>query len=265
MERTVGRTTLKLGITIKTAEELDLMRHAGRIVASVLTMLAQAARPGVSTAELDQIAEDAVRAAGALPSFKGYREFPASICASINEEIVHGIPSPNRVLCEGDILSIDFGAIYQGWQGDAALTVGMGKISPQAERLVRVTRESLQKAIEQARPGNRVTDIGAAVETHARRHGYQVVREYCGHGIGRNMHEEPPVPNFGPAGQGPVLKPGMTLAIEPMLSAGTYKTRLEADGWTVRTADRKLSAHFEHTVAITDHGPEILTRRDGKL
>jgi len=247
-------------IIIKSPDELELMRQAGRIVAQVLALLKDKIKPGLSTADLDQIAYEFTLKKGAFPSFKGYRGFPASLCVSINEEVVHGIPHRERVLREGDIVALDFGAIYQGFQGDAAITVGVGRISPAAERLIRVTEGALWKGIEKARAGNRLTDISAAIQAYAESHGYSVVRQYVGHGIGRNMHEEPQVPNFGSPGRGPVLKPGMTLAIEPMINAGGWETTVQEDNWTVVTQDGGLSAHFEHTIAITTHEPEILTR-----
>ncbi|MGH2367872.1 MAG: type I methionyl aminopeptidase, partial [Chloroflexota bacterium] len=214
---------------------------------------------GVTTADLDRLAERAIRAAGAVPSFKGYHGFPASLCTSLNDEIVHGIPSDRRVLREGDVVKIDCGAILRGWQGDAALSLVVGQAHNGAARLVDATREALSRGIAAMQAGGRVTDIGQAVEDYARSQGYEVVREYGGHGIGRNMHEEPPVPNYGPKGHGPTLVPGMTLAIEPMLNAGTWRTAPQPDGWTVKTADGQLSAHFEHTVAVTEGGPMILT------
>ncbi|MDQ3702805.1 MAG: type I methionyl aminopeptidase [Chloroflexota bacterium] len=255
----MARTTMARGVVLKTPAELQAMREAGRVVARTLAIAQQAARPGVSTLELDRLAEQAIREAGALPSFKGYHGFPAALCTSINDEIVHGIPSARRILRAGDLLKIDCGAILDGWQGDAAVTVLVGEGSPAPRRLMEATREALQRGIDVATVGGRVTDIGKAIEDYALSQGYEVVREYCGHGIGREMHEEPPVPNYGPAGQGPKLVPGLVLAIEPMLNAGTWRTTPQPDGWTVKTADGELSAHFEHTVAITEHGPQILT------
>jgi methionyl aminopeptidase len=247
-------------IILKSQRELKSMRAAGRIVAITLARIAERVRPGASTAELDEVAYAVVTAHNALPAFKGYRGFPASICASINDEVVHGIPSPDRVLREGDIVSIDFGAIYEGFYADAAVTLPVGEISPEARRLLAVTEQALYEGIAQARPGAYLTDISAAVQRCAESAGYGVVRQYVGHGIGRAMHEEPQVPNFGPAGRGPRLKVGMTLAIEPMVNAGTADTTVCPDGWTVVTADGGLSAHFEHTIAITPDGCEILTR-----
>ena len=256
----MGDTRLRDKITIKSAAQLDMMREAGALVARVLTTLAVEAKPGVSTAALDQIAEGMVRDAGAIPSFKGYRGFPASICASINEEIVHGIPSPRRVLQAGDLLSVDFGAIVNGWHGDAAVTIPVGEVAPESRHLLETTRDALYLSIAMSRPGNTIGHVGAVVEAHARAHGYTVVREYCGHGIGRQMHEEPAVPNHGKPGKGTKLLPGMAIAIEPMLLMGAPTTHVEPDGWTVRTADRRLSAHFEHSVAVTEDGPAILTQ-----
>ena len=235
------------------------MRQAGRIVAVTLLEIQDKIRPGLSTADLDAIAEHTVRALGAIPVFKGYNGFPGSICASINEEVVHGIPSPDRVLREGDVISLDFGAIYQGYVGDSAITVGVGKISPEAERLLTITNEALHAGIAQARAGQHLTDISHAIQTHAERFGYGVVRQYVGHGVGRSMHEEPQVPNFGPAHRGPILRPGMTLAIEPMLNLGTEQPVVKPDNWTVVTQDGKISAHFEHTIAVTGAEPDILT------
>jgi len=254
-----GGPPIRRPITIKTPEEIARMRQAGAIVARVLALLAAHVRPGISTAELDELAYEAARREGAIPSFKGYLGYPASICASVNDAIVHGIPSKKRVLRAGDIVSIDFGAIYAGWHGDAAITVGVGPISKPTQRLLRVTYEALYKGIAAARPGNTIGDVGAAIERHALLHGYSVVRQYCGHGVGRYMHEEPAVPNFGPPGQGVLLRPGMTIAIEPMLCLGSGETKVDPDGWTVRTQDGLLSAHFEHTVVITINGPEVLT------
>jgi len=245
-------------IQIKTAGEIERMRQAGQAVAETLEGMRDLVRPGLTTRELDRFAEQRLRARGMRPAFKGYRGFPASICASPNEVVVHGFPS-DRPLGEGDILSLDLGAEYQGYYGDAALTVPVGRVSPEAERLLRVTEEALRRGIEQARPGNRLHDISWAIQSCAEEAGYGVVREYVGHGIGRSMHEEPQIPNVGRPGSGPRLQAGMVLAIEPMINAGTAAVELLEDGWTVVTADRRLSAHFEHTVAIRDEGPEILT------
>jgi methionyl aminopeptidase len=246
-------------IVSKSKVELDLMRDAGRIVALTHKELQQAVRPGITTKELDQIADDFIRKQGALPSFKGYHGYPASICASVNEELVHGIPG-NRSLEEGDIISIDIGANIHGYHGDSAWTWGVGTISETARKLLDVTEQSLYQGIDQARDGNRLSDIGHAVQSCVESHGFSVVREYVGHGIGKKMHEDPSIPNYGPAGRGPRLNAGMTLAIEPMVNIGSYKTRTLQDDWTVVTADGSLAAHFEHTVAVTEDGPEILTK-----
>jgi len=243
----------------KSDTQLDLMREAGRIVALTHKELQKAIRPGVTTKELDQIAEDFIRKQGALPSFKGYHGYPASICASVNEVIVHGIPG-DLALKEGDIISIDIGANIHGYHGDSAWTYGVGQISETAQKLLDVTEASLFKGLEQARTGNRLSDIGHAVQTYVESHGFSVVREYAGHGIGQRMHEDPSIPNYGPPGRGPVLKTGMTLAIEPMVNVGGHKTRTLQDRWTVVTADGSLAAHFEHTVAVTENGPDILTK-----
>jgi methionyl aminopeptidase len=243
----------------KSETQLDLMREAGRIVALTHRELQAAIRPGVTTKELDQIADDFIRKQGALPSFKGYHGYPASICASVNEVIVHGIPEA-RELKDGDIISIDIGANIHGYHGDSAWTWGVGQISETAQKLLDVTEASLFKGLEQARTGNRLSDIGHAVQTHVESHGFSVVREYAGHGIGQQMHEDPSIPNYGPPGRGPILKTGMTLAIEPMVNVGTQKTRTLQDRWTVVTADGSLAAHFEHTVAVTENGPDILTK-----
>lgn len=249
----------RVGIVIKTAEELALMREAGRIVALTLAALRAAVRPGVSTAELNALAEEVAHKHGAVPSFKGYRGYPASLCASINEEVVHGIPSPRRVLHEGDIVSLDFGAIYRGLQGDGAITVPVGQVSEVAQRLLAVTEQALALGVAQTRPDNRLSDVGHAIQAYVEGQGFSVVRVYVGHGIGRAMHEEPNVPNFGPPSRGPLLKPGMVLALEPMVNVGTFNTVVLDDKWTVVTGDGSLSAHFEHTVAVTPNGPAVLT------
>jgi methionyl aminopeptidase len=246
----------------KRGEELEKMRRAGRVVGETLQILQRAVRPGVTTAELDQIAEREIRARGAIPSFKGYRGFPATICTSLNSEIVHGIPG-TRALKEGDLVKLDCGAIVEGYHGDSAVTVPVGEVSPEALKLIETTERSLQAGIAEARTGNRIGDIGAAVQTMAEGAGFSVVREYVGHGIGRALHEDPPVPNYGSHGKGLPLEPGLVIAIEPMVNIGTYETRLLPDGWTVVTADGALSAHFEHTIAITEDGPEVLTSVNG--
>ncbi|MBI5542915.1 MAG: type I methionyl aminopeptidase [Deltaproteobacteria bacterium] len=236
------------------------MREAGRVVHEVLCKLACAAQPGNTTLELDRLAEDVARKRRARPAFKGYLGFPRSLCASINHEVVHGIPLGNRILAEGDLLKLDFGAVVDGFYGDAAVTVAVGKISRAARRLLEATSEALDAAIAHARAGSRVSDLAAAVQGHVEPRGYSVVREFVGHGIGRALHEPPQVPNFRCAGGAdPRLEVGMVLAIEPMVNAGGWKTEVLADRWTAVTADRSLSAHFEHSVAITAAGPEILT------
>ena len=247
-----------MSIIIKADREIAIMRQAGRIVATILGVLSEQVRPGMKTKELDVIAARELERLGAKPSFKGYRGFPANLCVSVNDEIVHGIPG-ERVLAEGDIVSLDFGAIFKGFQGDAAVTVGVGEVSSQAEQLMETTEGALKASIAIAYPGAKLGDVSAAIQNYAESRGYSVVREYTGHGIGREMHEEPQIPNFGPPGVGPVLKEGMTLALEPMVNVGGWRTRLGNDHWAVFTADGSLSAHFEHTIAITSDGPEILT------
>jgi len=235
------------------------MKEAGRIVWNVHQELAQAVAPGVTTEELDALAESLIRKAGAIPTFKGYQGFPASICASVNEEVVHGIPG-KRKLREGDIISIDIGVTYKGYVGDSAYTHPVGEVDPEVRRLLEVTRTALEKGIEQCYPGRRLGDIGHAVQSYVESHGFSVVRDFVGHGVGTRMHEDPQVPNYGSPGTGLVLRPGMVLAIEPMVNAGTWKVRTLPNQWTVVTADGKYSAHFEHTVAITEDGPVILTK-----
>lgn len=246
------------GITIKSPAELELMKEAGRIVARAKGLVASAIRPGVTTGELDAIAEEAIRAEAGIPSFKGYLGYPASICTSVNEEIVHGIPGA-RVVKDGDILSVDVGAIFDGLHADSAFTVAVGKASEEAAGLIEATRVSLLKGIQQVRVGARVGDVSAAVQAYAEGAGYSLVRQYVGHGIGYAMHEDPQVPNFGEAGRGPLLKAGMAIAIEPMLNVGTWKTEVLEDDWTVVTADGRLSAHFEDTVLVTEEGPVVTT------
>jgi methionyl aminopeptidase len=261
----VDENTLRYeGIYIKSAEEIAAMKQAGVIVAVILKKLSERIEPGLKTRELDIIAERELKSAGAISSFKGYHGYPATVCVSVNDEIVHGIPG-ERALREGDIVSIDFGAIYNGFHGDAAVTVPCGKVSRQASELIKATRGALTKAIAAARAGARLGDISTAVENHASSWGFSVVREYTGHGIGRQMHEDPQIPNcteppYGlKAGTGPLLKKGMTLALEPMLTTGDWHTRVAADNWTVHTADGSLAAHFEHTIAINSHEAEVLT------
>lgn len=245
-------------ITIKTDADLQLMDAAGRVVEETLRLLKTLARPGVTTAELDHEAERFIRSRGATPSFLHYHGYPKSICTSVNEQVVHGIPGPYR-LKDGDILSVDVGACLDGFQGDAARTYLIGNVPEEVRSLVRVTRESFFAGLRYARAGNRIGDISAAIQAHAEAHGYGVVREMIGHGIGREMHEEPNVPNYGRAGHGPRLEKGMTIAIEPMINLGTARIRQLADGWTTITADGKPSAHYENTVAITDGEPRLLT------
>jgi methionyl aminopeptidase len=251
-------------IQIKTPEQIAVMREAGLVVARTLRILAGAVRPGITTAELDEIAEAEIRGAGATPSFQGYHGYPATICTSVNEEIVHGIPSRGRSLRDGDIISIDCGAIVRGWHGDAAVTVGVGTISAEHARLLEACQTALWRGLAQARPGRRLGDISHAVETSVGQSGrYGIVTEYTGHGIGSAMHMDPPVPNYGSPGRGPRLRPGMALAVEPMVMLGRPETVLLDDDWTVVTADGSWAAHFEHTVAITPDGPWVLTAEDG--
>lgn len=249
-------------IVCKSAAEIGRMRAANLLVADVLGALKAAAAPGVTTAALDDLAESTIRAAGGVPAFKGYRGYPATICASVNEQVIHGIPSQRR-LSDGDVLSIDVGVLLDDFYGDAAVTVPIGEIPEEAARLLRVTEQSLYEAIGQARIGNRVSDISHAVQRHVEANGYSVVREFVGHGIGRSMHEEPQIPNFGTPGRGPRLAEGMVLAIEPMVSMGQPGVRVLDDGWTAVTKDGSLAAHFEHTVAVTASGPQVLTDREG--
>lgn len=250
-------------IIYKSPEEIDKMRKAGRIVAGTIDRVLATVRPGVTTAQLDEVAEAYILEQRATPSFKWYRgTFPASICTSLNDEIVHGIPSKKRVVREGDVLSLDFGAIWDGFHADSAVTIVVGDPrSPDAEKLVRVTEEALEAGISQIRPGGRLSDIGAAVQQVAEGAGFSVVREYVGHGIGRALHEDPQIANYGDPGRGPVLKPGLVVAVEPMVNVGGWETRVLADDWTVVTEDGSLSAHFEHTIAVTEDGHEILTAR----
>ncbi len=251
-------------INIKTPGEIDKMRKSGRVVAQVLQILRQEIKPGVTTGRLNSIAEEEAKKRNAITVFKNYPHpkgmlpFPGAICASVNEEVVHGIPG-KRVLQEGDIISIDFGVIVDGFAGDAAITVAVGEVDPQVKNLIRVTEAALMKGIDQARVGNRLGNVSHAIQDYVEKAGLSVVRDYVGHGIGRNMHEDPPVPNYGKADRGPVLKAGMTLAIEPMVNLGTYSVYTKGDEWTVVTRDGKHSAHFEHSIAIRDQGPEILT------
>lgn len=245
-------------INIKSQQEIEIMRQAGRVVAETLQEMARVVKPGLTTLQLDTIARRCIEKFEAQPAFLGYQGFPATICASLNEEVVHGIPG-SRLLKEGDIISIDVGARLKGYYADAAATFPVGKISSQAENLLEVTRNSLYRGIEKAVPGNRLYDISAAVQACAEAAGFSVVRTYVGHGIGNELHEEPQVPNFGSPGRGPLLEPGMVLAIEPMVNTGGWEVETKKDQWTVVTKDGSLSAHFEHTVAILQDGPEILT------
>lgn len=242
----------------KSKREIEKMRAAGQLVGQVRNRLREMAEPGITTIELDRFAEKMIRDAGALPTFKGYNGFPYSICASVNEQIVHGFPS-NYALKEGDIFSIDCGVTLEGFVGDTATTIPVGKVCQEWLELIRVTEECLERAIKQCVPGNHLGDIGWAVQEHAEAHGYSIVRDYVGHGIGRRMHEDPQIPNYGRPGLGPKIKSGYVFAIEPMVNLGTHHTKVLSDGWTVVTVDGQPSAHFEHTIAITDDGPEVLT------
>ncbi len=246
-------------IILKSDRELAYMRDAGKIVAETLVEVKKAVKPGVSTLELDRIAEEYIKSRGAIPTFKGYNGFPGNICASINEQVVHGIPGLKK-LKNGDNVSVDIGAVINGYNGDAAVTIAVGEVDAEMQKLLDVTEQSLYKGIEKAMAGNRLGDISHAIQAYVEDHGYGVVRDYVGHGIGRKMHEDPQVPNYGHPGRGPRLKSGMTLAIEPMINLGTHEVKTLDDGWTVVTADGKPSAHFEHTIAITDGKPEILTK-----
>jgi len=248
-------------IILKSLQEIEKIRKTSLIVADVLGSIREIVRPGISTLSLDEFAERLIRTAGAIPAFKGYRGYPKTLCTSVNSEVIHGIPSKDLLLKQGDIVSIDVGVIVDGFYGDAAVTLPVGSISPEAERLIKVTEESLYLGIAKAAAGNRLFDISHAVQGHVESHGYSVVREYVGHGIGRSLHEDPQIPNFGEAEQGPRLKPGMVLAIEPMVNAGGSATVVKEDHWTAVTADGSLSAHFEHTVAVMQDGPWILTQK----
>jgi methionyl aminopeptidase len=246
-------------IELKSPREIGLMRRGGRILAEVVERLRASVKPGMSTLDIDEDVEGFIRTRGAKPAFKGYRGFPATVCVSINEEVVHGIPSRSRRLQEGDIIGLDLGCIVEGYYADCALTLALGPVPPRVQELLDVTRESLEAAIGQCRPGRRLSDVSHAVQSHVEAHGFNVVRQFVGHGIGRQLHEDPQVPNFGEPGRGPVLKPGMVLAIEPMVTMGGFEVRILEDQWTAVTVDGSLSAHFEHTIAITDDGPEVLT------
>ena len=247
-------------IILKSKKEIEFIREAGKIVDYAHELLREAIKPGISTFELDEIAYRAIVKHNASPSFKGYGGFPASICASKNDVVVHGIPRKDDILMEGDIISIDIGAEYKGYHGDAAKTHPVGKITEDDARLIRETRESFYKGIEQALVGKRLSDISHAIQSHVEEFGFSVVREFVGHGVGRSLHEDPQIPNYGPPDRGPRLESGMVLAIEPMINQGTYKVQVLEDGWTVKTIDGKKSSHYEHTIAITDNGPDILTK-----
>jgi methionyl aminopeptidase len=246
-------------IVCRSQAELDLLRRVNQLVGTILAELRAMAAPGVTTQDIDEVAEQRVREAGAVPAFKGYHGYPATVCVSVNEQVVHGIPSSKRPLVEGDILSIDMGAKLDGFYGDCAVTVPIGRVSPEAASLLKVTEEALFRGIDAVKPGARVSDIGAAVQQHVEAHGFSVVREFVGHGIGTSLHEEPQIANYGPAGRGPRLAEGMVLAIEPMVNVGKPAVKVLSDGWTAVTRDGSLSAHFEHTVAVTRDGCEILT------
>lgn len=248
-------------IVCLSAAEIERMRAANQLVAGVLAQLEAAVAPGVTTMDLDRLAERLTREGGAVPAFKGYRGYPATLCASINEEVVHGIPSSSRVLKAGDIISLDMGVKLNGFFGDSAVTVPVGPVPAETTNLLRVTRESLEKGIEKVQAGGRLSDIGHAVQSWVEAHGFSVVREFVGHGIGAHLHEEPQIPNYGPPGRGPKLAEGMVLAIEPMVAMGRPETKVLKDGWTAVTRDGSLSAHFEHTVAVTKDGPLVLTAR----
>lgn len=251
---------MSLMIILKTPQEIALIERASRVVALAIAFLREQVKPGVTTADLDRLAEEFITGEGAIPAFKGYRGYPATLCTSVNEEVVHGIPSARRRLEEGDIIGIDVGAIVEGYYGDAAVTLPVGRISEEAARLLRVTEAALAAGLAQVRVGNRLSDISHAVQTVAEDAGYSVVTDFVGHGIGRNLHEDPQVPNFGKPGEGPRLKEGLVLAIEPMVNVGGHEVEVLSDRWTVVTRDKSLSAHFEHTIAITTDGPKILTR-----
>jgi methionyl aminopeptidase len=246
-------------VQLKSKADIEQMRKSGAIVAQVLCEIGEMVKPGVTTADLDTYAQVRTKELGAKPAFKGYHGFPATLCVSVNEEVVHGIPTKKRILKEGDIVGVDFGVVLNGWFGDSAKTFCVGKVSEEIEKLVKITEKSLYLGIEQVKPGNHLFDIGHAIQNFVESNGFTVVREFVGHGIGRNLHEDPQVPNYGSKGKGMILKPGMVLAIEPMINAGRPEVKVLNDGWTAVTADRKWSAHFEHTIAITEQGYDILT------
>ena len=251
-------------IELKSAREIALMRAGGHILADVVDRLRETVRPGLSTLEIDEDVEAFIRGRGALPAFKGYRGFPATVCISINEEVVHGIPSAHRRIKEGDIVGLDLGCIVEGYYADCAFTLAIGDVPPKVQQLLDVTRESLDVAIAECRPGRRLSDVSHAVQAHVERHGFSVVRAFVGHGIGRALHEDPQIPNFGDPGRGPQLRPAMVLAIEPMVTMGSWEVKVLDDGWTAVTRDGSLAAHFEHTIAVTEDGPEVLTSRTGR-
>ena len=248
-------------IELKSAREIGLMRRGGHILHEVMERLRTSVKPGMSTLEIDLDVEEFIRARGAVPAFKGYRGFPATVCISINEEVVHGIPSAQRHVKEGDIVGLDLGCIVEGYYADCAFTLAVGDVPTRVQELLDVTRESLELGITECRPGRRLSDVSHAIQSHVERHGLSVVRAFVGHGIGRALHEEPQVPNFGDPGRGPQLRVGMVLAIEPMVTMGSWEVRILDDGWTAVTRDGSLAAHFEHTIAITESGPEVLTRK----
>ena len=250
-------------IELKSAREIALMRRGGHILSEVVERLRTTVKPGLSTLEIDTDVEQFIRAQGATPAFKGYRGFPATVCISINDEVVHGIPSAQRHLKEGDIVGLDLGCIVDGYYADCAVTVALGDVPPRVQQLLDVTRESLERGITECRPGRRLSDVSHAIQLHVERHDFSVVRAFVGHGIGRALHEEPQVPNFGEPGRGPQLRPGMVLAIEPMVTMGRCEVRILDDGWTAVTQDGSLAAHFEHTIAVTESGPEVLTSKNG--
>ena len=251
-------------IELKSAREIGLMRRGGHILADVVDRLREIVKPGLSTLEIDEDVEAFIRGRGAVPAFKGYRGFPATVCISINEEVVHGIPSAHRRIKEGDIVGLDLGCIVEGYYADCAFTLAIGDVPPKVQQLLDVTRESLDVAIAECRAGRRLSDVSHAVQAHVEQHGFSVVRAFVGHGIGRALHEDPQIPNFGDPGRGPQLRPGMVLAIEPMVTMGSWEVKVLDDGWTAVTRDGSLAAHFEHTIAVTDDEPEVLTSRTGR-
>jgi methionyl aminopeptidase len=250
-------------IELKSAREIGLMRRGGHILHEVMDRLRTTVKPGMSTLEIDLDVEEFIRARGAIPAFKGYRGFPATVCISINEEVVHGIPSSSRHVKEGDIVGLDLGCIVEGYYADCAFTLAVGDVPARVQELLDVTRESLELGIKECRPGRRLSDVSHAIQSHVEGHGFSIVRAFVGHGIGRALHEEPQVPNFGDPGRGPQLRPGMVLAIEPMVTMGSWEVKILDDGWTAVTKDGSLAAHFEHTIAVTESGPEVLTSKTG--